>query len=227
MTYADILNIILAKLNLTMDEAKYDNVLSKIPYLCDEALGDIANRGKPYYKMLIYDFMPDYVAGDVDLTSLTTNESIIATRFVTMPTDFLALTNEFIQRAPIKINANTLELEETGDYSQVEGREFRRLSSRQLLFPNEINAYRYLVPTVCRYPRFATGATPLASSDADLDATIEPSILELLPNYVVAELIRVDDLTLSTVYRNLYESALAALNDTILEPAGSLHSESW
>jgi hypothetical protein len=217
MTYADIQANVLSKLNLSTDEAQYDNILAKIPIFCNEALGDIANRGKPLYITLIIDVV---VSGTtVDTDELITNESVVTTRFVTLPSNVLSLTNEFIQRAPITVDSDGL-ITEDCEYGAIDGRLFRRLSNRQLLFPNEVTDFRYLVPTVCRYAKIVT-------DEPDTEIDIEESILELLPNYVVAELLRVDDVTLSVVYRNMYEAGLAALNDSVLAPASSLHSEGW
>lgn len=215
MKYSDLLETILAKLNLTQAEAQYDNVLTKIPHLCNECLGDVANRGKPLYKLLIIDITKETVSP----TTLLPNETVSSERFITFDSDFLALTNEFIQRVPITVTNGVIT--ETTEYERVDGNKFRRLSSRQLLFPNEYE-YRYLVPIICRYPRLATSDI---AADDELD--IELSILELIPNYVVSELLRVDDVGLSTSYRNSYESSLAALNDSVLEAAGSLYSERW
>lgn len=212
MTYNTIVDIILSKLNLTPEEAAYDRVLNRIPHLCNEALGDIANRGKPLYKMYIINI----TEGTVTPSTLIENESVSATRFITFPAEFLNLTNEFIQRCPITVTDG--EIEETGEYERVDGRHFRRLSSRQLLFPNEFE-YRYLVQATCRYPKIV--------GDEDEEIEIDDNILELLPNYVVSEILRVDDLSLSVVYRNLYESALAALDDSVLDPAGNLYDERW
>lgn len=211
MKYTDIVETILAKLNLTSKEAEYDNILTKIPHLCNECLGDVANRGKPFYKLLIIDITKSTVTP----ASLLVNESVSAERFVTFGQDFLALTNEFIQRVPIVVQNGVVE--EVGNYERIDGSCFRRLSSRQLLFPIDFE-YRYLVPTVCRYPVIV---------ESPLDIDIELSVLDLIPNYVVSELLRVDDLVLSTTYRNLYESSLAALNDSVLEAAGSLYNERW
>ena len=212
MTYQELQETILAKLNLTAEEAKYDNILTKIPNLCNEALGDIANRGKPLYKTLIVDLTTDTVTG-----ALLPNEIVSASRFITFPSDFISLTNEYVRRIPITVVGGVIVESDISNYLTVEGRYFRRMSSRQLLFPNDFG-YRYLVPTVCRYPKIT-----LMMENID----IEESVVELLPNYVIAELLRSDDLTTSMVYRNLYETSLSALNDSVLSPTDSFYNEDF
>lgn len=211
MKYSELLNLILAKLNLTAEEAQYDRILDKIPGLCNEALGDIANRGKPLYKLIIVTITNKRIASEP-----LENEIRSSNRFVTFPGNFLTLTNELIQRAKINVDEDGV-LTELEDYNRIDGRHFTRYSSRQLLFPKD-NDYRYLVQSKCRYPRITGKEDTIEIDDV---------ILELLPNYVVSELIRVDDLTLATSYRNLYEAALAALDDSVLDPAGDLYNEGW
>lgn len=209
MTYSDLQGVILSKLNLTPDEAKYNNILDKIPAFCNEALSDIANRGKPLYITYIIDIATDTI------TVLAENELQFTTPYVTFPSVMMSLTNEFIQRVPIEIIDGVAT--EVGEYERIDGRNFMRLSNKQLKFPAD-NNYRYLVRTICRYSR-------ITSSSDELD--IDEAILDIIPNFVVAEILRNDDLQTSSQYRNMYEVALSSLDDSVLDPSGTLYDEGW
>ena len=215
MTYSELVNTVCAKLGLTAEEAKYDGILNKIPLLANECLSDIANRAKPFYKTLIIDIIPS--SSVIAAGNLMPNEIISNTHFITFPSDFLSLTNEFIQRVPIDASTDTIH--ETDIYKRIDGNQFRRMSSRQLLFPNEFN-YRYLVPTVCRYPK-------ITGTEGEAEIDIEESVMNIIPNYVVSELLHNDDLTSSLQWRNFYEVSIVALNDSVLAPAGDLHNSDY
>ena len=213
MKYSELESLVLSKLDITLENARDDNILAKIPALCNACLGDIANSGKPLYKLLIFDVTQDAVLPE----SLSNNETAVHAFFVTFPADFLSLTNEFIRRSKITVEAGVVS--DDGCYERVDGSRFRRLSSRQLLFPPEYG-WRYLIQATFRYAR-------ITGSEGDADLDIEQSVLDLIPDFVVSELIRSSDVTLSVVYRNLYEAGLSKLDCTVMDPPGSFHDDGW
>lgn len=210
LKYSELVDRILTKLNLTPSEAEYDGILRKIPGMVNEALGDIANHGKPFYQTYIVDYIPPSIV----VEPYTGGIILVRDRIFTFPPDFISLTNELAQVVALTVRDGVAY--ENDIFERIDGRVFRRLNSRQILLPQTQNP--------CRYLFFATSHYPAVKGDnSNQEIDIERSVIELVPNYVVSELLRNDDITMSTVYRNLYESGIASLNDTVLAFAGNLY----
>lgn len=215
MKYTDLINAVLSKLGLTEEEAKFDRILDRVPIFANEALRDIANRGKPFYKLYSVNVLTD-ISG-VDTTKTTEYDIVSNTRLVKFPPDFISLTNEHIFRVPIVVVDGIItETDTEANYEYLDGSMFRRYSSRQLLFP--AFGYRYYAQAICHYPE-----VKINSQDLDL----EYSIFNLLPDYIASELLKNDDIATAMSYRNAYETALAYLDDTALAPVSSLRNEDY
>lgn len=217
MKYSDIVDLILIKLDITAADAAHDGTLNKIEPLVNEALGNIANKGKPYYKLEVFNVFLD----GTPTSSINSQELGVSLteRVIPFSRDFIALTNEYILHAPISVVEG--HIVETGELKPIDGREFRRMTSNKLIAPNKTDsAYRYYFQTLSRYPRVSKD-TP----DEEID--IEQSVLDLVPNYVISEILRNIDLQTSVYYRNMYEDGVAGLDDSVLQPAGSLYNEGY
>ena len=210
LRYSELVDRILTKLNLTPTEAQYDGILRKIPGMVNEALGDIANHGKPFYQTYIVDHIPS----SINVNPYEDGIFLVRDRIFTFPPEFISITNELAQFVTLTIKEGVAY--ENGDFERVDGRVFRRLNSRQILLPQTQTPCRYLFFAVSHYPT-------VVGDNSNQVIDIERSVIELVPNYVVSELLRNDDVTMSTVYRNLYESGIASLNDSVLAFAGNLY----
>lgn len=218
MTYNDIVNLILIKLDITENDAMHDGTLNKIEPLINEALGNIANKGKPFYKMEIFNVFLD----GTDINSIDKDELGInlTQRVLPFSKDFLSLTNEYILFSHIKVDENG-RIIELSEPAPLDGRDFRRMTSTKLIAPTKNGtAVRYYFQTKARYPK-------VTKDNPDEELDIEQSVLDLVPNYVISEILRNIDITTSTYYRNMYEDGVANLDDSVLQVAGSLYNEGY
>lgn len=218
MTYSDIVNLILIKLDITEDDAAHDGTLNKVEPLINEALGSIANKGKPFYKLEIFNV---FLNGD-DIATISPDElgTNLKQRVLPFPRDFITLTNEYALYAPITIGSDGF-ITETAPTKPIDGREFRRLTSNKLVAPDIRDVgIRYYFQTLARYPK-------VKRDNPDEEIDIEQSVLDLVPNYVISEILRNIDLTTSAYYRNMYEDGVANLDDSVLQPTGTLYNEGY
>ena len=217
MTYSDIVQLILIKLDITEDDAAHDGTLNKIAPLINEALGNIANKGKPFYQLEVFNVFLD----GTDINTIAADElgTNLSQRIIPFSKNFISLTNEYILFVPIGVVDG--KIVENGVPTPVDGREFRRMTSNKLIAPVvESTSVRYYFQTMARYPQ-------VSREDPDAELDIEQSVLDLVPNYVISEILRNIDLTTSAYYRNMYEDGVANLNDSVLHAAGALYSEGY
>lgn len=183
----DLQNTILAKLDLTEEEANVQNLINRFPYYANEAITQICSSVKPKYSFAEFEIDKDNVG--------------VAQK---MPDDFVSFGDDvcyeikdeiidFYTKETITIKKELHDTDFTyHGYNQVifkhPGKFYISYNARWITLTNKIDGKDYI--------------------DAPKD------VLDCIPSYVASQCFKIDDEYKASVFRNEYEMMLARIDNT-------------
>lgn len=186
-TWGYLRNAILAKMDLSEDEANTQNLTSRFPYFANEALTQICSSVMPKYSFA------EFVVDD-------SNKNIM----LSMPDDFISFGDD--------VNTVVREYQELNfKYStrtEASDNDFTYIGYNKIMF---FNFGTYYISYNARWFNFADVENNL-SDDTEIDVPCD--ILDCIPSYVASQLFKIDDEYKAQVYRNEYETFLSRIDDT-------------
>lgn len=204
-TWGYIKYVILSKLDLEEEEASNQNLLSRFPYYCNEAMTQICSSIKP--KNTYKDF--------------TINEAF---QVETMPEDFVrfgddvnyyrsAQPKSHLAGYPEEINKHFSELYPSEDFDPLYMNGFREASDDEFVYHGYSSLLfkkpgEYKISYDARWFKFDVGL------EDDTLLPVPEDILDAIPSYVASQCFKVDDEVKSSIFRNEYELALARIDST-------------
>ena len=211
--------VILAKLDLTEDEANEQNLISRFPYYANEVITQICSAIKPKWTFAEFKVV-DTLYIDIkhgELLEDETYESVAAAnnwtlvgKRATMPNDFISFGDD--------VNLINTDLYGNDLTREAHDKDFRYLGYNQLMFSTP---GIYQISYNARWVDF--NAIPRTDEDGiEYTGPIDDShvldipmdILDCIPPYVASQCFKFDDQYKSQVYRNEYEMALARIDNT-------------
>lgn len=193
-TWGDMQEVILAKLDLSEEEAETQNLVSRFPYFANEAMTQICSI-KPKHT---------FFKAEVDKDGIG--------NLVTLPDDFIAFGDDVNKFVYSEYNETYV----SDAYSD----EFDYIGYNQVLFKKTGTFYisynaRWIQSFVNMEPDTELAvAVPRDILDGKPSYVVPRDILDCIPSYVASQCMKIDDEYKSSVYRNEYEVFLARLDDT-------------
>lgn len=222
-TWGYVKDAVLAKMDMTADEANANGLLNKIPYYANEAVVQIAsgikaNRTTVEYKILDREWTLKLLARkyNMDVSYLVThsihpvnmiedykrcfdeyNSYMYAGVKYDMPKDFLQWTDDVVYKRDYSTGHAML-------VHAIENEDYVYMGDHSIVFqsPGE-----YIVPYDGNYQQFTS------TTDDDEILDMPSDIVNAIAVYVVSQLFKIDDEQKSSIYRNEYEIYLARIND--------------
>ena len=191
-TYGDMQEMILAKLDLTEEEAKAHALIQRFPRFADEAMTQICSAVQPnrtFDCIEVVNEMPETLEDGVHYAILG--------KPYTMPKDFISFGDD----------VNTITYTEHGHnyVSDVFEDDFKYLGYNKLLFRR---LGSFCISYNARWIDSFVGLDINAPLEAPRD------VLDCIPSYVASQCMKIDDEYKSAVYRNEYETFLACIDDS-------------
>lgn len=224
-TYGYIKNAILAKMNLSEQEALEQNILDGIPYYLNECLTQITSTIKPKYSWVMVTVYCDTIPIPKELQKPDKQESLeemerrekaleeylkdktfINTPYK-MPDDFIA----FSGKSMVSLEIKNPFVRYVYDKPQEVHEHVAYISNNSLIFKHP---GKYIITYDAQWEFFKD--TTLDEKEIDIPA----DIVQCLPAYVASQLWKIDDERKAAIYRNEFEMAFARINNA--DPRGNL-----
>lgn len=186
-TWGDMQETILAKLDLSDDEAEIQNLVSRFPYFANEAMTQICSSIKPKHTFAKFEVDEDGIGN-----------------LMTMPDDFISFGDD--------VNKIVYTEYEGTSYAQTRIEPayddyFDYVGYNQLLFKRPGIFY---ISYNARWIQTFVGMEP----ETELANGTPRDILDSIPSYVASQCMKIDDEYKSATFRNEYEMFLARIDDT-------------
>ena len=224
-TWGYLMNVALAKLDITLDEANEMKFVSRFPYYANEAMTQICSSVKPdrrYFDVIFYKsaIVEDtYVVADgfnyIGSTSVDDNVIYCGNlilypigQCVTMPSDFVSFNDSPCKRQHIVCNTVVSE----NCHNDV----------LEYVGHNKITALepgKYNISYNARWFDFT-------DANEYMDLSFVPAdVLDCIPSYIASQCYKVDDEVKSSIYRNEYEIFLARIDNSDYTNTGTFKIE--
>lgn len=224
-TYGYVKNAILAKMNLSEQEALEQGLIDSIVYYLNECLTQITSTIKPKYShisVIAYENeipipdelrVPDGVETieDKERRELATKEylkdKVVVGEVYSMPDDFIAFSGKSIICLQQKDKLGHIFYQAPQELHS----EIAYISNNKVIF---LRPGKFIVTYDAQWPFF---------KDETLDSVqleIPDDIVMCLPSYVASQLWKIDDERKAAIYRNEFEMAFARINNA--DPRGNL-----
>ena len=204
-TWGYIKYVILSKLDLEETEASNQNLLSRFPYYCNEAMTQICSSIKPKNTYINFTITEPFTTKEMPDDFVRFGDDINYYR----QTNYKSTLNGY----PEEINNHFNELYLSDDFDPLYMNNFREASDDEFVYhgyntllfkkPGE-----YKISYDARWFKFDVGL----EDDALLQ--VPEDILDAIPSYVASQCFKVDDEVKSSIFRNEYEMALARIDNT-------------
>lgn len=191
-TYGDMQEMILAKLDLTEEEAETQGLIRRFPRFADEAMTQICSAVQPnrtFDCIEVVDELPSELKEN-------THYAVVG-RPYTMPADFISFGDD----------VNTLTYVEHGHRCVVDvfDDDFKHIGYNKLLFKR---TGTYCISYNARW------IDTFVNLDVNVPLEAPRDVLDCIPSYVASQCMKIDDEYKSAVYRNEYEAFLARIDDS-------------
>lgn len=233
-TYGYLLEAVLAKMDLSSEEANELGLLNKIPFYANEGLSQITAGIKPrhkyatynvrYYSEHVSDLQRKYHLDKADFISdpnipnsalspiyIKAREEYSCTQHVYIP---CKMPSDFIRWSQSKAYYTDMRAKDTREATSAD---FNTYGDDEVLF---------LRPGLFRIPYdaywFHFEPTTLSTEVID----IPMDIMECLPSYIAAQLFKIDDEQKSSILRNEFEIMIARIDDNTAQTSRSFHNGS-
>lgn len=182
----DLKNTILAKLDLTEEEANVQNLINRFPYYANEAMTQICSSIKPKYTFI-----------DFEITQEDVGEP------QTMPKDFVSFSDDVCYELKDEIvdfyTKQTITIKK-----ELHDTDFEYYGYNQVVFKHPGKFY------IAYNARWYT-LTNNIEGDTYLD--VPNDVLDCIPSYVASQCYKIDDEYKASVFRNEYEMMLARIDN--------------
>ena len=184
-TWGYLKDATLAKLDLTVDEATTQNLLSRFPFYANEAMTQICSSVKPKYSFAKFEITKDDVGKPQK-----------------MPEDFVSFGDDVsyeIKEEQLYVDDSVMVKE------QLHSCDFDYLGTNKVVFKRKGTFYISYNATWFVFDK---------STDLNIVIDAPNDVLDCIPSFVASQCYKIDDEYKSSVFRNEYEIMLSRIDNT-------------